>query len=272
MIRTWRLPKQAGAVPNNATKESHGNEREQFKVCSLGVQYGMQAEGLAKKLDASPAKARELLLLHRATYPQYWRWSDAIRDSAVLQGKLQAVFGWTVHVPADANPRSLRNFPLQANGGEMLRLACCTATELGIRVCCPVHDALLIEAPLDNIDGVVRHCQQVMEDASRIVLDGFTIRTEAKVVRNPDRYMDKRGASMWAAVSSWSGVSMSEPFSDLERFRLPDQQVQPQPKTILKRGKTPWNSPKVQGEFLKGPIPLDWLGGRPSCQAKQHSP
>jgi hypothetical protein len=28
-----------------------------------------------------------------------------------------------------------------------LRLACCEATEKGIGVCCPVHDALLIEAP-----------------------------------------------------------------------------------------------------------------------------
>jgi hypothetical protein len=57
---------------------------------------------------------------------------------------------------------------------------------------------------------------------------------------------------------------MSEPFSDLERFRLPDQQIQPQPKTIYKRSKSPWNSPKIQGEFLKGPIPLDWL----SCASK----
>lgn len=53
---------------------------------------------------------------------------------------------------------------------------------------------------------------------------------------------------------------MSEPFSDLERLRLPDQQIQPQPKTIHKRSKTPFNSPKIQGEFLKGPIPLEWLG------------
>ena len=70
------------------------------------------------------------LRLHRVTYPQYWRWSDAIRDTAVLQGRLQAVFGWSVYVGVNANPRSLRNFPLQANGAEMLRLACCMATEL----------------------------------------------------------------------------------------------------------------------------------------------
>ena len=33
-----------------------------------------------------------------------------------------------------------------------LRLACCLATECGIRVCAPVHDALLIEAPVAEIE------------------------------------------------------------------------------------------------------------------------
>lgn len=197
--------KQAGAVPPDATKKSHTAERERFKVCALAVQYGMEAEGLAKKLDDSLARGRELLRLHRATYPTYWRWSDAIRDLALLHGKLQAAYGWTVHVGHNVNPRSLRNFPLQANGGEMLRLACCFATERGVRVCCPVHDALLIEAPADEIEGNVRECQAAMEEASRLVLNDFTIRTEAKIVRSPERYMDGRGMGMWNAVSELVG-------------------------------------------------------------------
>jgi len=42
--------------------------------------------------------------------------------------------GWTVRIGSDANPRSLRNFPCQANGAEMLRLACCLASERGPRL------------------------------------------------------------------------------------------------------------------------------------------
>ncbi|MBN8625974.1 MAG: DNA polymerase I [Planctomycetes bacterium] len=197
--------KQAGAVPLDATKHTHADERERFKVCALAVQYGMEAEGLARKLEDSPARAKELLRLHRATYPVYWKWSDAIRDYAILHGKLQATFGWTVRVGENVNPRSLRNFPLQANGGEMLRLACCLATEHGITVCCPVHDALLIEAPASEIDDTVKRCQAAMEEASRIVLAGFTIRTDAKIIRFPERYMDKRGAGMWEVISGLVG-------------------------------------------------------------------
>jgi DNA polymerase I len=202
--------KQAGAVPPDATKESHKEERERFKVCALAVQYGMGAESLALKLDDCTARGRELLRLHRETYPRYWAWSDAIRDYAILKGKLQAVFGWTVHVVHDANARSLRNFPLQANGGEMLRVASCLLTERGIRLCAPVHDAVLIEAPIAEIDDAVAACQRAMREASELVLAGFALRTEAKVVRFPDRYLDKRGETMWDTVLELIGGKRAE--------------------------------------------------------------
>jgi hypothetical protein len=49
-----------------------------------------------------------------------------------------------------------------ANGAEMLRLACCLATERGIEVCVPVHDAVLIEADTDAIDQAVSDCQAAL--------------------------------------------------------------------------------------------------------------
>jgi DNA polymerase-1 len=189
--------KQAGAVPPDGTKETHKAERERFKVLSLAVQYGMGADSLARRLDESPARGRELLRLHRQTYPRYWQWSDAVEMSAMLSGELQAAFGWTVHVGPDANPRSLRNFPLQANGAEMLRIACCLATERGIRVCAPIHDALLVEGSADEIEVLVSAPQEAMHEASECVLPGFRLRADAKIVHWPDRYDDPRGEHMW---------------------------------------------------------------------------
>ena len=37
--------------------------------------------------------------------------------------------------------------------------------------------------------------------ATRAVLDGFPIPTDPKIVRYPDRYMDKRGDVMWRRVT-----------------------------------------------------------------------
>ena len=191
---------QAGAAPKDATKKSHKNIRSQFKQCALGVQYGMREESLARKIGKQPAHARELLELHRRTYPVYWRWADAAVDHAMLHGSLYTVFGWTVQVGPEVNPRSLRNFPMQANGAEMLRLGCCLATERGVRVCAPVHDAVLIEAPLKCLDHAVAETQSAMAEASATVLDGFRLRTDVEVFRHPERFRDERGAEMWHLV------------------------------------------------------------------------
>ena len=110
----------------------------------LGIRYGMEAPTLALRIGQAEIVARDLLRAHRETYRTFWRWSDAVVGHAMYFDELHTVFGWHVHVGEDANPRSLRNFPMQANGAEMLRLACCLATERGIAVCAPVHDAILI--------------------------------------------------------------------------------------------------------------------------------
>ena len=120
----------------------------------------------------------------------------------MLHNKLWTVFGWTVQAGRDPNPRFLRNFLMQGNGAEMLRLACCMATEAGITVCAPVHDAILIEAPLEQLDQVIEQTKMIMAEASAIVLDGFRLNSDAEVIRYPDRYSDERGVKMWETVTS----------------------------------------------------------------------
>jgi len=90
---------------------------------------------------------------------------------------------------------------MQANGAEMLRLACCLATERGIEVCAPVHDAVLICAPLDRIEDNIAAMRAAMAEASRAVLGGFELGTDAAAVLYPDRYMDARGQVMWDRVT-----------------------------------------------------------------------
>jgi hypothetical protein len=192
--------KMAGAVPPDATKQTHGRERDQFKTVALGVLYGLSADGLARKLGVPACRGRELLGLHQRTFRRFWEWSDATEERAILTGELRTVFGWTVRVGPDVNPRSLRNFPMQAHGSEMMRLAACLATERGVGVCCPVHDAFLIEAPAGEIETETGRMQAAMREASELVLPGFPLKTDAKIVRHPDRYTDPRGERMWGAV------------------------------------------------------------------------
>jgi len=119
----------------------------------------------------------------------------------MLTGSLHTVLGWHVHVGENANPRSLRNFVCQANGAELMRLAACLATERGIEVCAPVHDAFLICAPVDRLGDDIATMRAAMAEASRVVLGGFELGTDVSVTRWPHRYMDRRGAVMWRRVT-----------------------------------------------------------------------
>ncbi len=191
---------QAGLIPPDGTKKTHKSERELCKACILGTQYGMAEHSLAARIGQPTIVARDLLRLHRETYATFWRWSDAAVDIAMTTNRLQTTYGWTIHIGEDVNPRFLRNFSMQGNGAEMMRIAACLATERGIEVVAPVHDAFMICAPLDRLDHDIGRMKQTMTEASSIVLGGPTIRTDVVVTKYPDRFMDERGAVMWNRV------------------------------------------------------------------------
>jgi DNA polymerase I-like protein with 3'-5' exonuclease and polymerase domains len=208
---------QSGLAPPGATKKTHKDVRNRCKQCILGVQYGMGAYSLAYRLGIIPAEAQFLLDLHRRTYPRYWRWADAAVDHAVLGRRIDTVFGWTLHLAdlSDPNPRSLRNFPCQANGAEMLRLGCALMAERDVPVVGPVHDAVLVEGPEGLIGEIVAEARDCQRQASLDVLDGFEVRTNVGprwwdghdgIVRSPDRYMDEDGVGFWNRVMSLCGL------------------------------------------------------------------
>src|SRR5262249_22204498 len=114
---------------------------------------------------------------------------------------MQTVYGWRLYLDRNPNPRSLLNWPMQSHGAEMMRIAAIAASEAGIKICAPIHDAFLIEAPLAQLDEQVSLMREIMSKAGRYVTGGMDIRTDAEqIVRFPDRYMDERGMVMWNRV------------------------------------------------------------------------
>ena len=83
----------------------------------------------------------------------------------------------------------------------MLRIASCLAIQHGLKLCAPIHDALLIEAPISQIDADVAQLKHCMSEASEAVLgNGKVCRVDADIVRYPDRYMDEHGQEMWDQI------------------------------------------------------------------------
>jgi DNA polymerase I len=228
--------KMAGAVPSHIDKlnydaEEHGgvyiDVRHQYKQCVLAVQYGQGPLGLAKRTGISIIDARELMQRHRETFRRFWQWSGRMVDAATFRLEIPTVFGWWLDTTEsyDRSPlahgkrarcsvRTIQNFEMQACAGDMLRVACIYGEERGIRLCAPIHDALLIEARDGEIERAVAKTEACMRHASRDVLGGFELRIENKIVRWPDRFADPRGnyvrpngeRGMWNIVADMVGI------------------------------------------------------------------
>jgi hypothetical protein len=197
-----------GAVPNDATRKSPGVEeiRDKYKTMLLAVQYGMSSETLAGRLGVSTFEAHEMLTQHREQFSQYWAWSDDWVQHALQTGIMRTAFGWACRTGiTEFNERSIRNWPIQATGADILRIGCILAVRHGIKLLAPIHDAVLIEAPIDRIEADVALMREIMRRASRIVLNAHPsgtheLRTDHTIVCYPDRYSDKRGAQIWTKV------------------------------------------------------------------------
>jgi hypothetical protein len=198
--------KSVGAVPKSATKQSYPEIRDKYKTMLLAVQYGMSRETLANRLGVSTFEAHEMLAQHHAQFSQYWSWSDDWVQRALQTGVMRTAFGRTCRTGiTEFNERSIRNWPIQATGADILRISCIMAARHGIRLLAPVHDAVLIEAPVEQIESDVASMREIMRRASRIVLNAnaagaHELRTDYTVISYPDRYSDKRGTVIWKRV------------------------------------------------------------------------
>jgi DNA polymerase family A len=186
--------------------------RRLFKTCTLGIQYGSGPRRLARQLGIPFQKARDLHLMHRMLFPKFWDWTTRIAHHAMAYNELHTVYGWTTR-PAltprndcpgiytdPPNIRAICNFPMQANGGEILREATCRAVDAGVDVCGLVHDAIVIVSPTSRFAEDKAKTLAAMEEASRLVLGGFTLRIEEVSVSWPHNFADKDGAPMWAEI------------------------------------------------------------------------
>jgi DNA polymerase I-like protein with 3'-5' exonuclease and polymerase domains len=138
--------------------------------------------------------------MHHKVYKQFWDWSDNLYNLTINRNRLNTVFGWQLIVPADLNPRSVRNFPMQANAAEMLRIACILMVKNGIQLCAPIHDAVLMEATDDSIEEQAKMAQQCMEEASQIVLEDFKLTSDVDIIRHPGRFLDESAKPFWNTV------------------------------------------------------------------------
>lgn len=203
-----RLACRAGAVPEWADKHTHPVERGQYKTVSLGVLYGQTEYGIANRLGVQTSVAKALLRQHRHHYRGFWNWQERLLDNAFWSGEVKTVHGWRMKVTADTNPRTVANFPMQAGGSELLRMAVVLLERKGVSVIGTLHDAILCEVPVDRIGVDVGRIQRAMEQSAQAVF-GIRIGTEADVYEPGQRMLltkESDVVEMWDKVCARAGL------------------------------------------------------------------
>ena len=181
-------------------KDHNSEMRQRMKVLQLAISYGMGVPSLARGLNRHPLIASGILELHRRTYPRFWQWRDDMMTAAMLERRVESVFGWPLRITTSPNKRTLYNFPMQADGAEMLRLAAWRLCEAGIVPVMLIHDGILLEA---TDREQIEHAKEIMRTAGRDVCDGFEIGVDVdQMLIGGARYSDKRpmARKMWATI------------------------------------------------------------------------
>ena len=194
--------RERGMVPLDATSKSHKDFRNRIlKPFNLSVNYGSGAVGIASPLRVSIEYAQYILLDgHRSLFADYWQWVEDYLDTATAKGVAHTALGWPLHVTADTKLRSLQNHPVQSAGADILRMAVIGLVAQGVRVCAPVHDAVLTECREDELTAHLPLVARIMRQAAELVL-GHEIPVDHQVVHYPNHYYDGRGADMYNKIN-----------------------------------------------------------------------
>jgi DNA polymerase-1 len=154
--------------------------RSRAKAINYGLAYGMNAWGLASRLEITTDEAQEFIDAYFASFPQIREYLDRQVAKAAAEGFTETLLGRRRYIPElqAANPRvrdmgrrMALNAPIQGSAADVFKLGMLRvdealgAVDLGCRMLLTVHDELVFEVPRANLDEVSALVKREMESA-----------------------------------------------------------------------------------------------------------
>lgn len=170
--------------------------RRRAKAINFGIVYGISAFGLSKQLGISRKDAGAYIESYFAQYPGIKKYMEDTKNYAKDHGYVVNLFGRRTYTPLINNKNhSLRNFaeraainaPIQATAADLAKLAMIeTSARLkqeGFRtkMLLQVHDELVFESPLEEIDAVQKIIQHSMQGCAA---NYFTVPLKVDINKN----------------------------------------------------------------------------------------
>ena len=156
-------------------------QRRNAKAVNFGIVYGISSFWLSQDLSISRKEAQQYIEKYFETYPGIKGFLDGCVEQAKEQGYSVTMFGRRRPVPElkssnfmqrSFGERVAMNAPIQGTAADIIKIAMIRVNErlkreqLRARLLLQVHDELLIEAPLEEVDQVQRILEEEMTHAA----------------------------------------------------------------------------------------------------------
>ncbi len=165
-----------GVMPEMITREM----RSQAKVINFGLLYGMGPSRVARETGFSLAESRKFIEKYFASFPTVRAWMDGVLEGARKHGHVETLLGRRRRM-GEVNSTNSRlrafaenaaiNTPVQGSAADVIKKAMIEleerleASPLAGRMLLQVHDELVLEVPVAELEETREVVRSAMEEA-----------------------------------------------------------------------------------------------------------
>ncbi len=176
----------AAQVWNLDLSEVDYETRSRAKMVSYGLAYGMEAYGLAQRLDIPREEASDILTAFFDAFPAVREYMDRSIEEARKKGYTETLFGRRRRIPElsssnfnvrQAGERQAMNSAIQGLAADIFKVALIRIDEhierqsLESRLILQVHDEVILEVPSEEEEHVLGKVPEIMKNAYDLRVD-----------------------------------------------------------------------------------------------------
>ena len=152
------------------------DQRRRAKMINFGLLYGMEAYGLAQRLDIPREEAQQHIETYFAQFPDVRDFLGSVVDEARSDGYTTTILGRRRYLPEltssnfrdrQSGERMALNAPIQGSAADIIKKAMIEVDpQLGAfqaQMLLQIHDELVIEVPVEHLETVAALTRVVME-------------------------------------------------------------------------------------------------------------
>ena len=163
--------------------EVTADQRRIAKTANFGIMYGISAFGLAQRLRLPRSEAKQIIDDYFASFPAIRSFIDGTVAAARQNGYVETLFGRRRYLPEiqskNVTIRSLAernavNAPIQGTSADIIKIAMIRIDRrireagLAARMVLQIHDELVFEAPVSEVETLKRMVVEEMEGVIRL--------------------------------------------------------------------------------------------------------